>query len=173
MADFVVDTNVLLVASACPGSGGQLFRDCHIDDPTEVEKVFDRVSEFHGSEDRMVLDIKWLIAGEYQNKLDDQHYGSRVWMDKYQSARLVDIEVDDHGDAELPEPLVSVVHDRADRKMVAAALQVHAEGDACSIVNACDTDWYEWEDALEAAGVPVCQLIDPWCRAEYERKKNR
>ena len=34
-----------------------------------------------------------------------------------------------------------------------------------------DTDWYEWQDELEAAGVEVQQLIPDWCHQRFEEKQ--
>lgn len=172
MADYVVDTNVLLVGSARLEEDGKAFLDHPVqDDEDAVQQVHDWLTRFHGSDDRIVLDWGHAIFGEYMNKLDDQHFGFRVLMDKYQTAKGVDIELDGDGHAILPHDVAAIVHDLADRKMVAAALAAGGAAEGCEIVNACDTDWYEWESVLADAGLVVRQLIDAWCRARYESRR--
>ena len=76
---------------------------------------------------------------------------------------------DDHeGHALVPEGLAHI--DKSDKKMVAAVLAYRAEGGDCTIVNACDTDWLEHRESIEAHAILVEQLIPEWCQAEYERK---
>jgi hypothetical protein len=40
-------------------------------------------------------------------------------------------------------------------------------------VNACDTDWYDWQAAMEAADVYVEQLIHDWCHPKWLAKQAR
>lgn len=119
----------------------------------------------------MVLDQSFKIWDEYHNKMArGQDLGSLVVAEKLQSARFVEISYDRDGHGCLPEELEKVVHDRADRKLVAVVLCYLAEGGQCNIVNACDTDWYNWQEVLGTAGVIVKQLIDGWCRAKWAEK---
>jgi len=59
------------------------------------------------------------------------------------------------------------VTDLADRKMVDAVLAATELGDSSRLVNACETDWFDCEDALEAHGVRVEQLLDAWLRKKW------
>jgi transposase-like protein len=43
----------------------------------------------------------------------------------------------------------------------------------CTLVNSCDTDWYDWQPALEGADVFVDQLIPEWCHPKWLAKKAR
>ena len=52
----------------------------------------------------------------------------------------------------------TVVTDHADRKMVAGVLAAGGRAGGCTLVNSCDTDWYDWQSALEGADVFVDQL---------------
>jgi len=73
----------------------------------------------------------------------------------------------------LQPPLDSVIHDGADRKMVAAALDaLHLHGDSC-IAFAGDTDWHDWEVNLQAANVLLEPIIEEWSRAKHAEKAAR
>jgi len=41
------------------------------------------------------------------------------------------------------------------------------------LVNACDTDWFDCEDALKAHGVLVEQLLDTWLRKKWRTKQSK
>jgi hypothetical protein len=175
MADgSVVDTNVLIVASAA--DDGSPFRP----DATPVQEaalrkeVLDWLQEFEEDGGRwVVLDWDWHICGEYQNKLNlEQDYGWLAIMSKKDRNQVVwvGIEVDADGHATLPAGLGSAVSDLADRKMVAAVLTAKAEGHECQLVNACDTDWLDCTRALHDAGVHVHQLLEEWLKLKHWRK---
>ena len=172
MGDHIIDTYVLLVASAHhPDSP---FKDSDI--PAEQLKVvFEWLMAFRKDDQRnMVLDQSLKIWDEYHNKLKrGQDIGSLVATEKLQFARFVEIAYDKDGHGCLPPKLEQVVHDRADRKIVTLALTDLSEGGECSIVNASDCDWYDWEEALREAGVVVEQVIDDFCRATWEAKKKK
>lgn len=169
MADHLVDTNVLCAAStADPGSryGGT----DHVP-PEALKLALDWLAAFRRDRSRsLVLDRTFFIMREYRNKLTDQDLGLLVVMEKLRTARFHAVEFDQDGHAVLPETLAGVVHDLSDRKFVAVAL---ADGGRSTIVNACDTDWYDWEQALADVGVVVEQLADGWCRGQWERKKKK
>lgn len=178
MADSsVVDTNVLIVASAA--DDGSPFRP----DATPVqeaalrEDVLRWLQAFELDGERsVVLDWDWHICSEYQNKLNlEQDYGWLAIMSKKDRNEVVwvGIDLDSNGHAELPTTLRKAVSDLEDRKMVAAVLSAKASGNECKLVNACDTDWLDCQQALVAAGVHVHQLLDGWLKQRHERKKQR
>ena len=122
MGDHIIDTNVLLVASARhPGS---TFKDSQV--PAEQQQmVLDWVMEFRKDGQRkMVLDRLWRIWTEYHHKMTGQDLGLLVVTEKLQSdlVRFVDVAYDEHGHGCLPPDLEEAVHDLSDRKFVAAAL---------------------------------------------------
>lgn len=163
MSDRVIDTNVLLVASAAHPSSP--FEDSHV--PVErQQEVFEWLRAFRedGAE-RVVLDDDFRIYDEYRHKLTDQDYGLQVIHQKMQAFLLrsvaVSYDVDDH--AIVPERFHRF--DPSDRKFLAAALRDPA---TISVVNASDTDWLEIEDELASAGVRVEHLLDAWLRASIE-----
>lgn len=180
MSRHVIDTNVLIVSSgAHPDS--PFAPDRHpVEDANEAEKVLEWLTAFETGTDRMVVDSDWEIANEYDNKLTDQDYGKRVFFEKLSRNEVDYVGLDWVNDpshtarvAVLEEPLQSVVHDLADTKIVAACIKANADQPDCSIINACDTDWYDWEEPLQAAGVHVEQLIDDWLREKWRQHHDR
>ena len=176
MADgSVVDTNVLIVASAA--DDGSPFRP----DATPVQEeslrseVLNWLQVFETDSGRfVVLDWDWHICGEYQNKLDpDQDYGWLAIMAKRDRNEVVwiGIEVDANGHAKLPAALRKAVSDKDDRKMVAAVLAAKTEGHGCNLVNACDTDWLDCEQALIDAGVDTHHVLERWLRDKHQGMK--
>ena len=164
MGDHVVDTNVLLVASALhPASP---FDDTHVP-IEEQEAVFEWLAAFRADDERrLVMDAGFAIYDEYRNQLSDQDYGLLAIHDKFDRLRSVTLSWDEHGDAVVPKALE--VTDRSDRKFVAAAL---ADTAAISIVNATDSDWVAIEAALDAAGISVIHLIESWLRRSIAERQ--
>ena len=73
----------------------------------------------------------------------------------------------------LQQPLLAVIHDEADKKMVAAALASHAQyGEGC-IAFAGDTDWHDWETDLLANTVLLEPIIEDWSRQKHAEKQVR
>lgn len=180
MSRHVIDTNVLIVASGEHPESPFRSEKHPVEDPLEAEKVFEWLASFEAGADRMVIDTDWEIPNEYSNKLTEQDYGQRVFFDKISRNEVdfVDIEWDANPAhtakvAVLNEPLKTVVHDLADTKIVAACIKANEEQLDCTIVNACDTDWYDWEPELQDAGVNVEQIIDVWLREKWRQHHER
>ncbi len=152
MADCLVDTNVLIVASAAVEPR---YADVTVDE-RRVEVVFDWLRQFRDDDGRrLVLDELWKIYDEYNNKLGAQHFGLQVVHHKLQSClRTVPVDYDADGFARVP-PGLEVI-DNSDKKFVAAALASPAD---IHIVNAADSDWREQADALGEHGVVVVELL--------------
>ncbi|MEY4951327.1 MAG: hypothetical protein RL698_3538 [Pseudomonadota bacterium] len=161
MTGHVIDTNVLLVASAAEPYSP--FDDSHVP-PTEQLAVLDWLAAFRADESReIVIDDLFRIYQEYRNKLTDQDYGMQVVHEKLQMARFVALEWDADGNAIVPPAFAAF--DSSDRKLLAAALVDPA---SISVVNAADSDWLEIETELEEAGVTVVQVLDVWLRAQVD-----
>lgn len=172
----VVDTNVLIVASAA--DDGSPFRP----DATPVEEarlrkqVLDWLIEFEKDSDRhAVLDWDWHICGEYLNKLTEQDYGWLAMMAKKDRNEIVwvGLTVDQNGHAVLPDTLEPHVTDLEDRKMVAAVLAAHAETWDCTLTNACDTDWIDCEKALKKHKIVPEHVIEDWLRAKHKSMRDK
>lgn len=164
MKDCVVDTNVLLVASAVhPYSPWDDANHVPID---EQQTVLEWLMDFRADANRHIaLDDLFAIYDEYRNKLTDQDYGLQVVHEKMQTMRQVTLEWDDDEAAVVPEEFRTF--DRSDRKFLAAAL---SDPKMIAIVNAADTDWLYFEEELRAAGVNVIHVIEEWLR---EQKANK
>jgi hypothetical protein len=171
---YVVDTNVLIAASAAdPHDPADI--DATPPDPELRMQVWRWLSDFQQSDSRLVLDIEGKIYSEYGNKLDYNDYGIQVVMHKWSKAAVDDVfvEYDVNGDGILPVSLEPVVHDLADRKIVAAALRSHSDfGEGC-VAFAGDTDWHGWETELLAHQLILEPIIETWSRQKYADKENR
>ncbi|EPB7181940.1 TPA: hypothetical protein ACRNCN_002643 [Pseudomonas aeruginosa] len=178
MADTrVVDTNVLIVASAADECS--LFDEnaTPVQEKHYRDKVLAWVHAFEKDvERRVVLDWDWHMCTEYTKKLTEQDYGWLVMMRKHDHGQVewVGIEVDDNGHALLPDELSAAISDLEDRKMVAAVLAAKADKHDCKLVNACDTDWLDCAAALDKAQVDTEHLIEhEWLRPRWASKKAR
>jgi hypothetical protein len=174
VADHIIDTNVLLVASARhPGSP---FKDSQVP-PEQQQEVLNWLMAFRTDGQRkVVLDLSFKIWDEYHHQMiRGQDIGSLVMAEKLQLSlvRFIDIAYDEHGDGRLPLELEKVVHDRSDRKFVAAALIDLSEGGQSTIINAVDTDWCDWEEALKRHGIAVTHLIEGLCKDRQRSKTKR
>lgn len=171
---YVVDTNVLIAASAAdPVHPSDI--DATPADPELRKAVWAWLDRFQQSESRLILDGEGRIYEEYNHKLGFNDFGIQVVMHKWSTAAVDNVAVayDGNGDGVLPASLQTVVHDAADKKMVAAALAAHAEfGEGC-IAFAGDTDWHDWETALQNHQVLLDPIIEVWSRQKHAEKQMR
>lgn len=171
---YVVDTNVLIAASAADPTHPKDIAATPAD-KNQRKRVWQWLDAFQSSPSRMVLDFAGGIYGEYYNKLGFNDFGIQVVMHKWSTAAVdnVDVVYDEHGNGVLQPPLLAVIHDEADKKMVAAALASHVQfGEGC-IAFAGDTDWHEWETDLLANTVLLEPIIEDWSRQKHAEKKAR
>lgn len=169
---YVVDTNVLIAASA---GDPQDLRDIDATpkDASLRLKIFCWLDKFRASSSHLVLDDAGKIFKEYGNKLNDQDFGLQVVIHKWSTSAVdnVSVEYDANGHGCLPDTLTPTIHDREDRKMVAACLAaLHAYG-ACVIAFAGDSDWIGWEEALHDHEVELEPIIEEWARQKYAEKQ--
>lgn len=171
---YVVDTNVLVAASAAdpvhPHDVGATP-----DDPLLRLQIWQWLDHFQQSDSRLVLDLAGEIFHEYQQKLGFNDFGIQVVMHKWSTAAVdtVAVEYDVDGAAVLPPELAVVVHDMADRKMVAAALAALERFGQTCVAFAGDTDWHDWEQALRAHHIELEPLIEAWSRKKHADKHLR
>ncbi|WP_292974962.1 hypothetical protein [Nitrosomonas sp.] len=171
---YVIDTNVLILASAASPTTPKDI-DATPEEPALQLQVWQWLVEFENSMARLVLDSAGKIKEEYDRKLGFNDYGIQVIIHKWSTLAVDNVEVqyDADGHAVLQPPLESVVHDRADRKMVAAALAAMQQYGESTIAFAADTDWHGWEQALIHAGLSLEPIIEEWSRAKYTEKMKR
>jgi hypothetical protein len=171
---YVVDTNVLIAASAAdPNSPRDI--SATPEDPNLRLKIFEWLSNFQAGESRMVLDGAMKIYDEYEKKLDYGHFGILVVVTKWNKAQVdnVDVSYDLDENGVVPDSLENVIHDRADRKFVAAALASHSKFEEGCIAFAGDTDWHDWETALSDHQIILEPIIEEWSRAKHAEKAAR
>ena len=168
---YVVDTNVLIAASAVDANS-PLAGEATPSDPELRQKVWSWLDTFRTSNSHMVLDGEGGIEKEYKHKVGFNDFGRQVVIHKYSTCAvdLVEVLYDANGDGVLDEPLQTVVHDRADRKMVAAALDALNSLGGCAIAFAGESDWHGWEHYLMTAGLELEPIIPEWSRAKYQEK---
>lgn len=171
---YVVDTNVLIAASAADPTHPSDI-DATPADPLQRMRVWQWLDVFQASRSRMVLDMAGGILGEYKKKLGFNDFGIQVVMHKWSTDAVdnVDVAYDEHGHGVLQLPLLAVIHDEADKKIVAAALDAHKRhGEGC-IAFAGDTDWHDWEADLLANNVTLEPIIEDWSRQKHAEKQDR
>lgn len=173
-ARYVVDTNVLIAASAADPQHPKDI-DATPPDPLLRRQVWAWLDRFQQSESRLVLDLAGEIYKEYNNKLGFNDFGIQVVMHKWSTAAVDDVQVDYDADGNgvLPALLSPVIHDAADKKMVAAALAAHTlYGEGC-VAFAGDTDWHDWETVLGQHLVLLEPIIEAWSRQKHAEKQGR
>lgn len=149
----VVDTNVALVANGRHPEASQSCADaCQ-------QALLD------ARQSLILLDEGYEIFDEYQRYLS--HSGQPglgdaffrwLWTNQANPAHCRLIRITPHADRgfeEFPNDDALLGFDRSDRKFVAVAL---ASGEAPSILNATDSDWWEFHNQLAAYGVHVNYL---------------
>ncbi len=171
---YVIDTNVLIAASAAdPLAKG--LGDTTPSEPEYQEKVLRWLQAFEQSPARMVVNFhkEHGIDAEYHGCLNGSHYGMQVYEWKLTQSLFdnVDLSFDAHGHAHLPAGWEVTIHDRADRKMVAAGFAARDEHGSCAIAFASDTDWHAWQEALERAGLCIEPVIPEWSEPRFRAKQ--
>lgn len=169
---YVVDTNVLIAASAVDPQHPKDI-DTTPENPSLRFKIFCWLEQFRAAPSHLVLDDHCKIYKEYRNKLDDQDFGIQVVIHKWSTSAVdtVCVKYDANGHGCLPDTLAPTIHDREDRKMVAACLAALAAHGHCVIAFAGDSDWIGWENALQDHGVELEAIIEDWARQKYAEKQ--
>lgn len=171
MATYLVDTNVMLAASAVHNLLSNLAVEAM---PRELELrqlVYDWLCEFDVSDHVILMDEEFLIRDEYERNMPfnremrDQEYGLQVLQYKLDRGLVeyVPVEVlEANGEriAILTDELTSIVTDREDRKWVAAAHSAKNYFDVTSpIVYGAESDWYAIENDLLPHGITLHRLL--------------
>ncbi|RKU38472.1 hypothetical protein C6496_06595 [Candidatus Poribacteria bacterium] len=150
----IVDTNVPLVAN---GKADQASEDC-------VETCIDELMKITAGNVKLVLDDLRRIIGEYRNKLNPGGFPGvgdafLKWVEinwaNPQQCDLVSITPTDDLEAnfqEFPTDPTLAGFDPDDRKFIAVAL---AHPEKPPILQASDTAWWHYRDALHQNGVTV------------------
>ena len=148
----VVDTNVAIVANGHQST--QASPDCIRACAVRLAKLI--------QEDQLLIDDKWLIIKEYINNLSksDLPIGNAFlkWvLDNRFTGRIEQVSItpiNEHKPSfkEFPDNPELENFDKSDRKFVAVS-KAHPEHPP--ILNAVDTDWWQFKDILATNGVTV------------------
>lgn len=146
----IMDTNVLIVANQWEPQTTTDCTSCCVEALTVARQQI------------ISLDDDWLILGEYQNKVNASGQPGvgdafLLWLLRNQANPLhcetVPITQLGHGHfAEFPDDPELVAFDLSDRKFVAVALASSYDPE---VVNAVDTDWWHFHEALLRNGVKI------------------
>jgi hypothetical protein len=154
MSYYVVDTNVPIVANR---KSNQASHTC----VSHCIKKLKEIQEQH----IIILDNKWLIINEYRNKLSPvgqpgvgDAFFKWVLTNQENPQRCQKVKITpttENSFEEFPEDESLADFDKSDRKFVAVAL-THPERPP--ILNAVDSDWKNFEIALNNIGIKIIFL---------------
>lgn len=173
---YLVDTNVMLAASAVSGLSNQAVRAM----PQEIELreiIYNWLAEFDLSDRRIVLDEEGLVRNEYDRNMPfnfrEQEYGMQVLQSKIDRNLADFVPIDSlqaNGEhiAVLDPAHEALVTDREDRKWVACALAAQILfNQVPPIVYGAETDWFIAESELRGIGLSFHRLLpDEWYQSK-------
>lgn len=148
----IIDTNVLIAANGrdCP----QVTPKCQLRTGQYLRNI-----QTNGI---IVIDNRWLILNEYKNKVNQtgqpgigDAFLKWILTNQTNSQRCEQVKIHPSGDnsfEEFPDAPQLEKFDPSDRKFVAVAL---AAPDHPPIVNAVDSDWADFYEALTICGVSI------------------
>ena len=158
----IVDTNVAVVAN---GQSPQASPNC-------VDICINRLEGIIRGEEKLVLDNEWIILGEYLRNLRSSgepgagdNFLRWILMNKDKRCDSVSITPVD-GSAnefeEFPDDPALTDFDPDDRKFIAVA---RAHPETPPILQAVDSQWWDFRDALRENGVTVAFI----CESDIQR----
>ena len=163
----IVDTNVLIAANNMDPEWKVIASECA-----------NRLNGITNS-GRLCIDSLGLILSEYGNNLPSRSrkgFGDMfyLWIARNRTnaelcEHVVITPLDDQRFEECPalEPEIDKIIDPSDRKFLAVA---HAHAKKPPILQATDSKWIGWKDALAQAGLTIDFVDEEFLRPIYERK---
>lgn len=164
----VVDTNVPLAANNKADAS-----------PNCVMACVDALMAIMTDKQSIAIDDSWHILNEYKRKLSPSgqpgvgdQFLKWVLTNLANPERCVQVVITPRAGEkdqfeEFPDDPALASFDRADRKFVAVAC---AHPEHPPILQALDTKWWGWKDALERGGVTVTFLCQDEIKTRYEQK---
>ena len=149
--EVIVDTNVPLVAN---GRAEQADFHCRNACIAELERIIENCRVLVDDDDQILTEYRRRLSPSGQPGPGDAFF-RWVWLNRWNESRIGRILITpnaDRGFEEFPDNPALTSFDRDDRKFVAVAC---ASGGSPNIVNATDTDWWEYRAILEEHGVMV------------------
>ncbi|MBT1070703.1 hypothetical protein [Pelotalea chapellei] len=175
MPTYLIDTNVMLAASAYHSPLSALVDEAEPKEPVYRELIYNRLREFDLSDDSVLMDEECLIRDEYEKNMAfnshmrDQEYGFQVLQYKQDRGlvKYVPIDVDSSSGEPigvLSADLTAIVFDTDDRKWVASAVSaMDYLGIKCPILYGAESDWYMIKDELLKYDIQCDHLLpDAW-----------
>ena len=161
--EYVVDTNVLLVANG----QSAMSLDC--------EETCVRFIQSFWRQHTLVIDDQFLVLGEYQHKLRAKRGGIgdkflKMALTSQSNVKRITITRSgstEHDFIEYPDTLSAMDIDPSDRKFFALSNANTAE---TPIAQASDSKWIGWAEALQAAGITVHFLCKSELSAIFQKK---
>lgn len=161
--EYVVDTNVLLVANGL----SNMSLDC--------EEACVRFIQSFWGQHILVIDNQYQVLEEYLHKLNTKKSGIG---DKFlkqvltKHGRVKEVPLTRSGNTdydfdEYPDMLDSVDIDLSDKKFIAIS---NANDTTTPIAQASDSKWIGWAEALQAAEIPVHFLCREELSAIFQKK---
>ncbi len=148
----IVDTNVAVVAN---GESSKASHNC-------IDTCINRLARIIQGEEKLVLDDKWKILGEYLRNLrssGEPGAGDRflLWLLRYKDTKCDSVSItpvngSDIEFEEFPDDPTLDDFDPDDRKSIAVAC-AHKENPP--ILQAVDSRWLDFQNVLQANGVTV------------------
>jgi hypothetical protein len=168
---YVVDTNVVVTANGKSSNGADCEQAC-LDAVLEITD--------HGA--RLAIDDGWRIIKEYRENLDSRGQRSVartflkwVFTNHHNPQRCVRVAITPRGPGaedfqEFPSHQGLSNFDPSDRKFVAVAA---AHPDHPPILQATDTKWWGWNEALAECGIQIKFLCPEEIAKSFEKKFSR
>lgn len=163
----LVDTNVVIAAN-----GKELSKE----QECCIEPCSDMLHHITSGGCKLVLDDGFAIVGEYLHKADSKKqrgpgdfFLKWVFTNMSNPGKIDLVTITPEGDSfkEFPDHEGLRQFDPSDRKFVAAA---NAHAKKPPIVQATDSKWWGWKDALEAVGLSVHFVSEEYIRETYGKK---
>lgn len=167
----LIDTNVMLAASAIYSDLSALVNEASPPDVALREITFNYLRDFEESDEPMTLDEEGLIRDEYErnmpfnSQMHSQEYGLLVLQKKLDHNEVTWVTVDVlEGNGErlgvISEELALIVTDREDHKWIASAFSHNIlYGGFPPIVYAAESDWFVIETQLGDHGFVFKRLL--------------
>ncbi len=168
MKEYIVDTNVPLVANGASDMGLDCMAAC-----------IQFIEGFNQNQNILIIDDRYLILGEYEHGLNPKGQpgiGDRFlrWAltNSTNTSRVKQVSITPEGPSgydfeEFPATLEDVLIDHSDKKFIALA---KANQCKAPIAQASDSKWIGWINALKQEGIMVNFLCYQELEAIYQRK---
>lgn len=166
----IVDTNVPITANRAnnPQDIPEELKTCVLTCIDAIEHVVEKGI--------LYLDINYEIFHEYQRNLSmsgqpgiGDTFMKWVHDNQGNNNRIIQVKVTKNGQSydEFPNSKELINFDDDDRKFIAVA---NAHHEKPPILQATDSTWWGWKEALSSVGIDVCFLCPYYVKEKYKRR---